>query len=233
MTFQEYNTRFETAMAKRQGVRLSRLANGALIARLGQRGPRLAVIAGLHGDETSGPLALLEWACTAAEPLVPPGVQLWMAPLLNDLGWDAGVREWNELDLNRSFLPGKQAPAFLRPLVREWRRRPPAMLLDYHEDLESPGEFYIFRFTEEEHDLPERMAEALGIGMWDWTEYAEWEGCSETFLRGLGCTRCVTLEAPTVWPMAQRIECNLQAFGWSVDHFEEAERLPDNDVPSG
>lgn len=218
MTFQEYTTRFEAALAKRPGVRLSRLANGAPVARVGSRGPGLAVIAGLHGDETSGPLALLEWVSTAPEPLVPHGVRLWLAPLLNDRGWDLGVRDWDGLDLNRSFLPGRQAPEFLSPLLTEWRRRPPAMLLDYHEDLESPGKAYIFRYTEEDHDLPERMARALGIELCDWTEFDEWLGCSELFARGLGCTRCITLETPTVWPMAQRIAWNLQALRWSVEN---------------
>jgi predicted deacylase len=217
MTFQEFSARFESALSGRAGVRLSRLANGAPICRVGSRGPCLAVTAGLHGDETSGPLALLEWVSTAPDPLAPPGMRLWLAPLLNNLGWDLGEREWNGLDLNRSFLPGRQAPEFLRPLLREWRRRPPAMLLDFHEDLESPGKAYIFRYTEEGHDLPERMAQALGIEMYDWTDFDEWLGCSELFARELGCTRCITLEAPTIWPMDERIAWNLQALRWSID----------------
>jgi predicted deacylase len=223
LTFQEYTTRFESALSGRQGVRISRLPNGAPVAIMGRGGPRLAVVAGLHGDETSGPLALLEWA-SARQPPTPPGMQLWMAPLLNNLGWDAGEREWDGLDLNRSFLPGRQAPAFLRPLIQDWRRRPPALLLDLHEDAENPGFAYIFRYTEEEHDLPERMAGDLGIQMFDWTEFAEWQGCSELFARSLGVTRCVTLEAPTTWPMEQRIACNLQALEWSLSHIPDKNR---------
>jgi len=219
LTFQEYTYRFESALAGRQGVHLTRLSNGALVARIGWRGPRLAVVAGLHGDETSGPLALLEWACSAPEPLVPPGMQVWLAPLLNNLGWDAGVREWEGLDLNRSFLPGRKEPEFMRPLHRDWRRRPPDLLLDLHEDAENPGYAYLFRYTGEGHDLPERMAEGMGIQMLDWTDFAEWQGCSELFARALGVTRCVTLEVPTAWPVQQRIECNLQAFGWSMEQF--------------
>jgi predicted deacylase len=218
ITFQEFTTRFETALAGRPGVRLTRLPNGSPVVRTGSRGPRLAVVAGLHGDETSGPLAMLEWARSAQDPLTAPGMQLWLAPLLNNLGWDAGVREWDGLDLNRSFLPGRGAPAFLRPLLRDWRRRPPDLLLDLHEDAENPGYAYLFRYTEEAHDLPDRMAQGLGIQMLDWTELTEWEGCSELFARGLGVTRCVTLETPTVWPMAQRIACNLQAMDWTIEH---------------
>jgi predicted deacylase len=220
LTFQEYTSRFESALASRGGVRLTHLSNGALVARIGSRGPRLAVVAGLHGDETSGPLALLEWACSAKDPLAPPGVQLWLAPLLNNLGWDAGVREWNGLDLNRSFLPGRQAPEFLRPLLRDWRRRPPHQLLDLHEDAENPGFAYLFRYTAEEHDLPARMAQALCIQMLDWADFSEWQGCTELFARALGVTRCVTLEVPTIWPVEGRIECNLQALSWSIEQLK-------------
>ena len=221
MTFQEYTARFESALAGRPGVRLTRLPNGTPVARIGRRGPRLAVVAGLHGNETSGPLALLEWAHTARPPLAPQGVQLWMAPLLNNLGWDAGVREWDGVDLNRAFLPGRQAPAFLRPLLQDWRRRPPAMLLDLHEDAENPGYTYLFRYTEEAHDLPQRMAADLDIQMLDWTDFGEWLGCSELFARSLGVTRCVTIETPTVLPMQQRIAANLQALSWMLSQIPD------------
>jgi predicted deacylase len=224
ITSQEFAIRFESALAGHPGVRQTRLPNGTPLAIIGDRGPRLAVVAGLHGNETSGPLALLEWACSTRQPLVPPGMQLWLAPLLNNLGWDAGVRDWDGLDLNRSFLPGRKAPAFLRPLLQDWRRRPPAMLLDLHEDAENPGFAYLFRYTEEEHDLPERMAGDLGIQMVDWTEFAEWLGCSELFARSLGVTHCVTLEAPTIWPMEQRIACNLQALHWTLSHISDNNR---------
>jgi predicted deacylase len=221
IAFHEFTAYFESALSGQPEARLTRLPNGAPVAVIGKRGPRLAVVAGLHGNETSGPLALLEWARSSRQPLAPAGVQLWLAPLLNDQGWDLGVREWNGLDLNRSFLPGRQAPAFLRPLLQDWRRRPPAMLLDLHEDAENPGFAYLFRYTEEEHDLPERMADDLRIQMIDWTEFGEWQGCSELFARSLGVTQCVTLETPTIWPMEQRIACNLHALNWMLSHFPD------------
>lgn|GEM_PF-2219892 len=218
ITFQEYYRAFAAALDGR--ARLTRLPNGALTALIGRGGRRLAVLAGLHGDEIGGPLGLLDWVAQS-KALLPPGVSLWLLPLANDLGWDAGEREWQGLDLNRAFLPGRRAPAMLRPVMASWRRRPPDLFLDFHEDLECQGPAYIFRYTEEQHDLPEKMAAALNAPMLDWTEFAEWEGCSELFLRSLGCDRCVTLETPAGWSLEQRRRWVCQVLDWSLQYLRD------------
>jgi len=229
ISFAEYSNRIEVAARLRRGIRLYRLPNGAPLCWLyGQganaRSPILALLAGLHGDEISGPLMLLGWLETAPEPLVPPGCRIWLLPLANDHGWDAEVREWHDRDLNRSFLPGKRAASVLSPVMRSWRRNPPDLFLDFHEDGYDPPDAYIFRYTAEEHDLPQRMASALHLNLVDWTDFGEWEGCSEIYLRqmspsgrtGLRVTRCITLEAHGERTLEERMAWNRRALDWAL-----------------
>jgi hypothetical protein len=66
---------------------------------------RLAIFAGLHGDEPAGCAAL---ACfliaLAAEPARAAGYELWAYPVSNPTGFEAGTRETSSgKDLNREF----------------------------------------------------------------------------------------------------------------------------------
>jgi predicted deacylase len=97
ISFAEFTRRIEAAADKRKSVRLYRLPNGAPLCWLYGQGacassPLLALLAGLHGDEISGPLMLLDWLETAPDPLVPAGCRIWLLPLANDQGWDASPR---------------------------------------------------------------------------------------------------------------------------------------------
>jgi hypothetical protein len=59
-TSQQYFERFVEA-ARRHEAHIVMLDHGVYTVRLGQQGTRLAVLTGLHGNEPSGPLALLRW----------------------------------------------------------------------------------------------------------------------------------------------------------------------------
>lgn len=219
-TFQEYYRHFEEQMRQRGCTSFTRLLNGALIARVGADGPCLAIIAGVHGDERSGPLALLEWVSSHDAPLIPPGRRLWLLPLLNDEGWDANRREWRGLDLNRSFLSRETPPELLRPIMDDWRAQRPDIFLDLHEDADNPGHPYVFRYPEDRHGLAERLAAHLGAGLVDWTDFDEWEGSDEVYLRRLGCTRCLTIETAGDWSLEECIRWNIKAVQWCVERLE-------------
>jgi len=218
-TFQEYYRRFTEQMRQLGCTTFTRLLNGATVAHIGSDGPRLAIVAGVHGDERSGPLALLAWVSSRNAPLIPPDRQVWLLPLLNDEGWDAHRREWRGLDLNRSFLSRETPPELVRPIMDEWRARPPDMFLDLHEDSDRPVQPYLFRYPGDEHGLAERLAVHLGAQMVDWMDFDEWEGSDEVFLRRLGCSRCITIEAPQSWSLEERIRWNLKAVQWCVGYF--------------
>jgi predicted deacylase len=218
--FTEFTHRFEIA-ARRRGARLYRLPNGAPYCWLygqgaGALSPTLAMLGGLHGDEVSGPLMLLDWLENAPAPLVPAGCRVYLLPLVNDQGWDAGAREWHGYDLNRSFLPGKRAAPVLSPLMRSLRRIPPDLFLDFHEDGFNPPDAYIFRYTQEKHDLPDRLAAELSLHVVEWTEFGEWEGCSEIYLRRMGVTRCITLEAHGDRSLEERVAWNRRVLDWAL-----------------
>jgi predicted deacylase len=219
-TFQEYYQRFEEQMRRQGCTTFTRLLNGATIAHVGSSGPCLAIIAGVHGDERSGPLALLEWVSFHNAPLIPPDRQVWLLPLLNDEGWDANRREWHGLDLNRSFLSQETPPELVRPIMDEWRAQLPDMFLDLHEDSDNPGHPYLFRYPGDEHGLAEQLAAHLGAEMVDWTDFDEWEGSDEVYLRRLGCSRCATIETAGDWSLEQRMRWDLKAVQWCVEHLE-------------
>ena len=222
LTFQEYYQLFKTGLQDIPCTGVHSLAHGGLIAKINDTGPCLAVISGLHGDERSGPLALLEWICKQDGPLCPGDRRLWLLPLLNDQGWDKRERKWQEVDLNRVFLPaGTTTPLFVQEVMDEWARRLPDMFLDIHEDSSRPDEPYLYWYKEETHDLALRLAEHLQVKSEPWDDFEYWRGSDEVYLRTLGCTACITIESPTGWPMQERIKWNLAAVEWCIEHLGE------------
>lgn len=222
LTFLEYYRLFKNGLRDDPCINLRQLTHGGLIAQVNDRGPCLAVISGLHGDERSGPLALLEWACRQARPLCPSDKRVWLLPLLNDQGWDKQERMWQEVDLNRAFLPNREGtPMFVQEIMDEWTRRPPDMFLDIHEDDTRPDEPYLFWYKEETHDLSLRLAEHLQAKSEPWDDFDYWRGSDEVYLRTLGCQHCITIESPAGWAMQERIRWNLAAVEWCIEHLGE------------
>ena len=66
---------------------------------------RLGLFAGVHGDEDAGCTALCEFlAALAANPSDASGYDLWVYPVCNPAGYEAGIREnGTGKDLNREF----------------------------------------------------------------------------------------------------------------------------------
>lgn len=175
-------------------------------------------MSGLHGDEKSGPLAILRWLEESSQAeLVPNGYQLWVAPLVNDQGWDRGEREWNGQDLNRVF--GSNAPSFLSSLMNSLESELPCVFLDLHEDSDRP-ELYIYHYLGDQHGVDVQLAGVLGAKLVDWSDLHPWEGSGEVFLRRRGCSRCITVEIPPTWSLDVRIDCARQAIRWMSSHVD-------------
>jgi predicted deacylase len=217
--FQQYFRDLTARVSSNPNISIVPLPHGGAAYHIGRKGRSLAFVSGLHGDETSGPLALQRWISQENMNRIPDDVQIWFFPLLNDCGWDVGVREWNGIDLNRSFKWEEATPPFIKMIMQLWSQEPPLMFLDLHEDSERPDAPYLFQYANDTHDLAHQMASHLGVNVEIWSEFSDWLGSDEIFLRQLGVAHCTTTEAPQDWPLEERIQWNLKAINWMVDYF--------------
>lgn len=229
----QYQTRFAVA-ARRHGGAVRHLQNGSCVTTIGKSSERrLGLMSGLHGDERSGPTALLHWVeSTPVGKLSAEGIELWIAPLINDRGWDENTREWGATNLNRAFLP-ELAPPFLEQLMADLAEHRPSIYLDLHED--STKEFaYVYRYREDRHDLSRRLQEVLSAEDMEWTsqDMATWKGSSEVFVRKLGCDLATTLETPPVWPLARRVDWFLESIRFCLGAFPSIAAPVENE-PNG
>ncbi len=96
---------------------------------------RLGLFAGVHGDEPAGCAALVEFAAAiAADPIRAAGYELWIYPVVNPTGYEAGTREnGHGRDLNREFWRGSALPE-VQLLETELRARRFHGLLTLHAD---------------------------------------------------------------------------------------------------
>lgn len=218
-SFQEYNKLLQSAVLKLDGT-IKILSNGAYIVNIGdKKGKRLSVISGLHGDEISGPLSILRWLeLLSIQKDTIKGKSIWLAPLINNDGWDKGDRYWNDLDLNRAFT--SSPPLFINEIMEELIYLSPTIFMDLHEDsdLDFP---YVFRLPEDNHNLSQRLQKELGARDMIWSFEENWEGASEVFMRLQGCHHCVTIEATPSWPLKNRILWNIKALTWCFEHLYE------------
>jgi predicted deacylase len=208
LSFQEFHDRVNIAASRHAGS-VQWLDNGGAQVRIGdQHLPAICIVSGLHGDERSGPIAILR-LLERANLLLPVGYSLLVFPLVNDVGWNARTREWSTLDLNRSFgLP--HAPKFLQQIADEIARSRPPGFLDLHED--SDTDFpYIFRYLRDDPEFAlELQAELSARDEW-WDDNPGWAGASECHARAHGSRVAATLEAPPVWALERRVEWNMKA----------------------
>jgi len=112
---------------------------------------------GIHGDEPSGPLAVLELLRENAW----PATNLWLVPCINPTGFRRNTRENGQgIDLNRDFrhLTTPEVTAHVG-----WLQRQPEfdLCLLLHEDWEANG-FYVYELNPEDRpSLAEAIIEAV------------------------------------------------------------------------
>jgi len=123
-------------------------------------GPSIYISTGIHGDEPAGPLAARR---LLQENAWPAGLNLWLCPCLNPIGFALNRRESAEgLDLNRQYLAPESAE--IRAHVA-WLERQPRfdLCLCLHEDWEALG-FYLYELNPEgRHSLAEAMIQDVAL----------------------------------------------------------------------
>jgi len=195
--------------------------------------PRIYLSAGIHGDEPASPLAALR---LLQENRWPENVDLWFCPCLNPIGFTLNTRENGRgIDLNREYL---------NPLAEEiqahikWLERQPKfdLCLLLHEDWESHG-FYLYEQNPDGRpSLAEPMIEAISrVCPIDPNELIEGREAKngiirpsldpklrlkwpEAFYMITHKTRMsYTLEAPSDYPVATRVNALVTAVRTAVD----------------
>ncbi len=96
---------------------------------------RLGLFAGLHGDEPAGCAALIELAnACVADPALAAGYELYLYPVLNPTGYEAGTRTNHAgKDLNREFWRDSSESEVVA-IERELRAEPFAGIITLHAD---------------------------------------------------------------------------------------------------
>ena len=191
---------------------------------------------GIHGDEPSGPLAILQllredqW----------PKANLWLVPCLNPSGFRLNTRENDEgIDLNRDYRRFRSVE--VRAHV-QWLDRQPNFLssIILHEDWEANG-FYIYESNPENRptlaapiietlrpEFPIEHAEKVdnwphkdgiirpGINPADRPEWAE-----SIYLLVNKTRQTYTFEAPSDFPLEFRVKGHLRAMRSSFELLTE------------
>ncbi|MBP7142569.1 MAG: M14 family metallocarboxypeptidase [Opitutaceae bacterium] len=227
--------------AKHQGFRAEPIAeiDGcpliALTRRTAGPRPRIYLSSGVHGDEPAAPLALLE--------LLERGVfdarAVWfLVPMLNPSGFPRGLRENRAgIDLNRDYRnpASKEVSAHVK-----WLEHQPLFDLSFclHEDWESTG-FYLYELNplaraslagliidavgsahpiDHATEIDGRPAKGGIIRPND--DPASRERWPEAvYLRANHTTLSYTLEAPSGFPLAERVAMHVLAVETALNHF--------------
>ena len=119
-----------------------------------QHVPRIYISTGIHGDEPAGPLTVRQ---LLRENAWPAGLDLWLCPCLNPVGFVLNHRENREgLDLNRQY---RTPEAGETAAHIAWLKRQPSfdLCLCVHEDWEAHG-FYVYELNP---DQQPSLAEAI------------------------------------------------------------------------
>jgi len=105
----------------------------------------ICIVAGIHGDETSGPLGLLEFLRITSI----RDVHIILFPVLNPYGFDKGkYTTKNDINLNRVFLDDP-LPQEAQDILNSINKEKISWFISLHEDDEMDG-FYIYKYSKYE-----------------------------------------------------------------------------------
>lgn len=197
--------------------------------------PCVYLSSGIHGDEPSGPQALLR---LMKEGFFDQSIHWLICPVLNPTGLAAGTREnLQGIDLNRDY---RQCRAVEVCAHIKWlkEQRVPDLFLSLHEDWESSG-FYYYEINlgveGPTHDAilgaasvrfppePEEVIDDHQVDAPGWIFHSEHpdipEGWPEAiYLAGIGCPLSLTFETPSSAALEDRVICHQAVVREAVNH---------------
>ncbi len=198
--------------------------------------PVVYVSSGMHGDEPSGPLALLE---LLKEDLFGSELEWMLCPLMNPTGVSVASRENNQgLDLNRDYL--RRSSAEVAGHVRWLEKQPvPDVFLSLHEDWESTG-FYLYEiqkceFASVAHAIlkaaadeiapePSELIDDHAVREPGWIFHKPEADFPEDwpeaiYMANMGTQVSYTFETPSSLDLNKRINCHKLALNKAVEEF--------------
>lgn len=187
--------------------------------------PSIYLSSGIHGDEPSGPQALLE---LMREGFFDDRYHWMICPMLNPTGLSEGTRENREgIDLNRDYKTC-ETPEVCGHI--EWLKKypVPSLFLSLHEDWESSGFYYYEINLGADGPKRDRLLEAVApffppepepviddheVTEPGWIYHSEHpdlpEGWPEAiYLASLGCPLSLTCETPSSKELEKRISAH-------------------------
>jgi protein MpaA len=214
--------------------------NGTRIAAFRKGNPQaranVYVSAGIHGDEPAGPIAV-ERLLEQAE--WPTRFNYWLVPCLNPFGFERNTREGlGGVDLNRDY---RQPRTPITSGHIEWLARQPrfdlALLL--HEDWEANG-FYLYELNpDSQASLADAIIEAVRkVCPIEHAEEVDGRPAASGMIRFVGSVperdewpealhliyhktrHNYTLEGPSDYPLALRVNALVTAVNAALQHFE-------------
>jgi len=189
------------------------------------RSATTVLVGGVHGDEISGPLALLEFLRRhRPRPADPPIIVL---PLCNPHGSERQTRRNQaRLDLNRHFLDTRRIKD-IRLLTAPLLRRRIGWFISCHED--DSGQYYLHAYGRRRHKTYRRMAAAgakvipltklrpvRDLPLADGIIYDTIDGSFEQWAYERGAIFSVCLEAPDDRPMTERVRLILRLIRFAI-----------------
>lgn len=217
------NTTFEEiaadciAAAKELDFNVHTLSNGTPIITNKRQGKTISILAGMHGDERSGPIFLRKLLRNmAAGRQNKPPKSVLIIPIVNDKGWNNYSRKWGQYDPNRQFKTTTQIP-HIAELMDVLRDTKPYAHWDLHEHPGSRSP-YIFDYSKDTTDFGDKLIEHMKARRVPWTEESFGSDTnSESFVRLLGTDRTVTTELPPVWSMDRRVKWLQKAYDFIME----------------
>ncbi len=180
--------------------------------------PVVTISAGIHGDERSGPAALLY---AAERGLLDERFAYRLWPCLNPTGYDAGTRaSIDGIDINRTFGRGGSSPE-AKAVIMANRDLKFALAIDLHEDCDEEA-FYFYAYGS--RAIAEKLQAALtcrGLTPDAVAEVEELGGLSFSLLLQRNAARqAYTFEAPGRRELPSRVDLHVAAIASALESLD-------------
>ena len=195
------------------------LSNESAVFRFG-KGTKLFIMSGVHGNERSGPIAIIDFFSNPSNFKDLP-IEFTVCPLLNTVGWDENSRYEAHINLNRCF--NQKGPKFIQELMNLLRNNTPDYFVDLHEDFDKKEKDYLWIQEGAGSDFTKQIAKETGMGLLYWNENQdEWDfSSSEEFIRSLGCKNAFTAEPYSLTNFTRGVKENIDIISSVVRYVSE------------